>query len=77
MPRTSRQKREFRRPFETAAFRAGLFFIPQLPRRAVCGLAQLGGRIGYLVNRRDRLIGLANLDVAFGSTKTAGEKNRF
>ncbi|MFA7368634.1 MAG: lysophospholipid acyltransferase family protein [Kiritimatiellales bacterium] len=63
-----------RRPFETAGFRAALAIIPQLPRRAVLSLAWLGGNIGFLFNRRGRRIGLANLDVAFGSTKTPAEK---
>ncbi len=63
-----------RRPFETAAFRAGLTVIPQLPRCAVLCLAWLGGNIGFIFDRRGRRIGLANLDVAFGNSKNAAEK---
>lgn len=68
------KRREFRRPFETAAFRLGLAVIPLLPRRAVLGLAWLGGNSGFLFDRRGRQIGLANLEVAFGDSKSAAEK---
>jgi len=71
---TKAHKRIRRRPFETAAFRAGLSVVPQLPRRAVLSLAWLGGNLGFLFDRRGRAIGLANLNVAFGDTKTAAEK---
>ncbi len=66
--------RTARRPFETALFRAGLAVIPRLPRRAITGLAYLGGNLGFLFDRRGRQIGLANLTVAFGDTKTPAEK---
>lgn len=70
----SKAYRKYRRPFETAAFRFGLAVVPRLPRRAVLSLAWLGGNLGFLFDRRGRRIGLANLDVAFGDTKTAAEK---
>lgn len=74
MSRKNRKKREARRPFETAAFRAGLSVIPKLPRRAVLGLAWLGGNLAFLFDRRGRRIGLANLDIAFGNAKKTAEK---
>lgn len=74
MSRRKRKKREARRPFETAAFRAGLTFIPRLPRRAVLVLAWFGGSLAFLFDRRGRQIGLANLDVAFGNSKSATAK---
>jgi KDO2-lipid IV(A) lauroyltransferase len=70
----SKAFRNFRRPFETAAARVGLALVPQLPRRAVLGLAWLGGNLGFRFDQVGRRIGLANLDVAFGSTKTTAEK---
>jgi KDO2-lipid IV(A) lauroyltransferase len=70
----SKAYREYRRPFEAAAFRAGLVFLPRLPRHVVLGLAWLGGTIGFCFGRQARQIGLANLDVAFGDTKTPAEK---
>jgi lauroyl/myristoyl acyltransferase len=74
MSETNRRKREFRRPFETAAFRFGLAVIPLLPRRAMLGLAWLGGNLGFLFDRCGRRIGLANLDIAFGGSKSPAEK---
>lgn len=66
--------RALRRPFETAAFRAGLAIIPHLPRRAVLGLAWLGGTLGFLFDRRGRAVGQANLKIAFGGAKNGKEK---
>ncbi|MCC7300060.1 MAG: lysophospholipid acyltransferase family protein [Verrucomicrobia bacterium] len=63
-----------RRPFETAAFRFGLTLIPRLSRRAILGLAWLGGTLGFLFDSRGRRIGRANLNLAFGNTKTVAEK---
>ena len=70
----SKSYRKRRRPFETAAARAGLAVIPQLPRHVVLGIAWLGGSLGFLFDRQGRRIGLANLGVAFGGTKTPAEK---
>ena len=66
--------RTFRRPFETAAFRVALAVVPLFPRRVVLFLAWTGGNLGFLFDRRGRRIGLANLDVAFGDSKSAAEK---
>ncbi len=72
----SKISRKRRRPFETAAFSIGLAVIPKLPRRAILGLAWLGGNLGNLFDRRGRRIGLANLDIAFGTAKTKAEKKK-
>lgn len=74
MSRRKRKKREARRPFETAAFRAGLAVVPRLPRRAVLVLAWIGGNLAFLLDRRGRQIGLANLDAAFGPARNTAEK---
>jgi len=66
--------RALRRPFEAAAFRAGLAIIPRLPRRAVLSLAWLGGNLGFLFDTRGKRIGRANLHIAFGDTKSVKEK---
>jgi lauroyl/myristoyl acyltransferase len=66
--------RHLRRPFETAAFRLALATVARLPRRAVLGLAWLGGSLGFCFDRRGRAVGLANLELAFGPAKTAAEK---
>ncbi|HNX52839.1 MAG TPA: lysophospholipid acyltransferase family protein, partial [Pontiellaceae bacterium] len=70
----TKARRLRRRPLETAAFRAGLAVVPRLPRRALLGLAWLGGNLAFLFDRRGRRVGLANLDLAFGDAKSAAEK---
>ncbi len=50
--------------------------IPRLPRRAVVWLAALSGTTAYLFSRQLVRIGRANLDLAFGATKTPTQKNR-
>ncbi|MFA7256152.1 MAG: lysophospholipid acyltransferase family protein [Kiritimatiellales bacterium] len=71
----SKAYRKYRRPFETAAFRFGLAVIPHLPRRAILGLAWLGGNLGFLLDTAGRRIGRANLNIAFGNSKNGREKN--
>ncbi len=68
--------RQIRRPFETAFFRIALATLPLAPRCVVLGMAWVGGSLGFLLDRRGRAIGLANLDVAFKETKTTAEKKR-
>lgn len=68
-------KRARRRPFETAAFRFGLAVVPRLPRRAVLGLAWLGGNLGFLFDSRGRRIGRENLNVAFRNEKNVAFRN--
>jgi lauroyl/myristoyl acyltransferase len=71
----SERTRKLRRPFERAAIHFVMALIPRLPRGGVLMLAKAGGRLGYLFDSRGRKIGLANLDVAFGDSKTAAEKH--
>lgn len=66
--------RTLRRPIETAAFRVALAIVPRFPRRVVLFLAWVGGNLGFLFDRNGRQIGLANLDIAFGQTKSQEEK---
>ncbi len=68
--------RQIRRPFETAFFWTALQLIPLLPRCVVLGMAWAGGSLGFLLDRRGRAIGLANLDVAFREKKLPAEKKR-
>ena len=64
----------WRAPVEVALVRLGLAVIPVLPRRAVVGLARLLGAAACWLARRERRVGLANLDLAFGASRTASEK---
>jgi KDO2-lipid IV(A) lauroyltransferase len=67
-------RRELRRPVETAAFRVALAVIPRLPRWAVRIIANAGGRLGMRFDRLGRAVGLANLQIAFGSEKELKEQ---
>ena len=68
--------KKIRQALEAPFTRLGLATIPRLPRRAVLGLARFLGRAAYVFSARSRRLGLANLDLAFGDTKTAAEKRR-
>lgn len=70
----TKTSRIIRRPFETAAFRIGILIVPHLPRCLVMGLAWLGGHLGYLFDITGRRIGRANLEIAFGNSKSRQEK---
>ena len=56
--------------------RLGLAAIPRLPRGAVLALARALGSAAYVFSARDRQLGLENLDLAFGNSKTPAEKRR-
>ena len=72
----SKKTRKLRKPFERAAIHFVMALIPRLPRKGVLFLAVVGGRLGYYFDSRSRRVGLANLDVAFGDSKTAREKKQ-
>lgn len=67
-------KRAIRRPIETFFFRLAALCIPLLPRLFIVGLTHLIGALTYYFAKRERTIGLANLDAVFGNTKSAAEK---
>ncbi len=68
--------RQIRRPFETIGFKTALTILPLAPRFVILGMARVGGSLGFLLDRRGRAIGFANIDVAFKETKTSAEKKR-
>ena len=68
--------KRIRRALEAPLTRLGLAVIPRLPRRVVLALARALGWGAYVFSARDRRLGLANLDLAFGAEKTAAEKRR-
>ena len=68
--------RRIRQALEAPLTRLGLAVVPRLPRRAVLALARFLGGAAYVLSARDRRLGLANLDLAFGAAKTAAEKRR-
>ncbi len=68
--------RTIRRPAETAAFRVGSLLIPLFPRTLIVLICRAIGSITYYVAKRERKIGMANLNTVFGNTKTDQEKKR-
>ena len=71
-----RTGRIIRQALEPPFTRLGLAVLPRLPRRAILALARGMGCAGYWLSARNRRLGLANLDLAFGETRTAAEKRR-
>ena len=69
-------RRNIRLALEPPFTRLGLAVLPRLPRRAILALARFMGCAGYWCSARNRRLGLANLDLAFGDTRTAAEKRR-
>jgi len=67
-------RRTLRRPLETFFFRLGIRVVPLLPRTLIVWTARLAGNITYYIAKRERTVGLANLDVVFGDSKTQAEK---
>ncbi len=67
--------RRLRFRFEAWLFAMAMWLVPMFSRQTVLRLALLGGWLAWVFARRDRRIALANLDLAFGSTRTAQEKH--
>lgn len=74
MPTWKQTRRLLRRPFETSGFVLLKWVIPILPRGAVIGLANLTGRLMWLLPLREKRIGLQNIDAVFGDSKSPKEK---
>jgi KDO2-lipid IV(A) lauroyltransferase len=72
--RVDQTLRRFRFWIEAQLVDGVAWLIPRFPRRLVVALANGLGWIGYVVDRRDRRVALANLDLAFGSSLTAKRK---
>ncbi len=74
MSRAKEIRRAIRRPMETFFFRVGAALIPLLPRPVLTAFTAIAGPVTYHVAKRERVVGMANLDVVFGDTKTRAEK---
>lgn len=68
--------RRFRFWIEAQLVDGAAWLIPRFPRRLVVALAKGLGWFGYCVDRRDRRVALANLDLAFGSSLTDARKRQ-
>ncbi len=74
MSRIKDKRRALRRPVETFFFRLGTFCIPLFPRPVIVGFAKLAGLLTFHLGKRERTVGMANLDAVFDDTKTQAEK---
>lgn len=70
-----KSRHPIRSRFETVMTWVAFRTIPHLPRRVIAALARFFGRLGYWFSPTLRHIGQANLDLAFGDTRTREEKN--
>lgn len=68
--------RRFRQALEVPFMHLGLVVLPRLPRWGVLALARGVAVTGYYLSAHSRRLGLANLDLAFGHTKSPAEKRR-
>jgi KDO2-lipid IV(A) lauroyltransferase len=64
----------WRAKIELALCKLGLLVIPPLPRRVVVALAHAIAAVAWRVARRERRIGMANLDLAYDDTLTPQAK---
>jgi lauroyl/myristoyl acyltransferase len=76
MARPPSMLKTIRQAVEAPLMRVGLAVLPRLPRWLVLALARVMGGTAYVCSRRSRRLGLENLDLAFGDTKTPAEKRR-
>jgi Kdo2-lipid IVA lauroyltransferase/acyltransferase len=65
-----------RQKVEIVLARMACAMVAPMSRRAVLALAGALGWLGYSFSRSLRQIGMANLDLVFGETKTRDEKHR-
>jgi len=70
----TKTRRALRRPLETLFFRIGTLVIPLFPRFLIISIARLAGSLTFYVAKRERTIGLANLDMVFGDRQSPAEK---
>ena len=66
--------KQIRKGLEAPLTKLGLAVIPRFPRCVVLALSRFLGNMAFLFSTRSRRLGLANLDLAFGETKTPTEK---
>jgi len=66
--------KKVRKKIEVWLFRVAAWFVPRMPRRLVVAAARGFGWLFFMLPTRLKRIGQANLDVAFGDTKTTIEK---
>lgn len=71
-----KKTRRARQVLETLLARFGMLVVPGMSRGGVIRLARMLGWVAYVVSRRDRTVGRANLELAFAETHAADERER-
>ncbi|MFH0878238.1 MAG: lysophospholipid acyltransferase family protein [Lentisphaerota bacterium] len=66
--------KSMRKRLEVAGARLGMVVLGALPRGAILLLARWAGGLTYSCSRSLRRLGMANLDLVFGDTKSASQK---
>lgn len=68
--------RSIRFALECGLARAALAVIPRMPRGVVVTMSRVAGALAPVFARHLHKVGMANLDIAFGTTKSKAEKRR-
>jgi KDO2-lipid IV(A) lauroyltransferase len=74
MSHEKNSQKPIRRSLETFSFHLAKAVIPYLPRTLIVGTSTLAGILAYHLCKRERTIGMANLNTVFGNTKSTAEK---
>ena len=73
---TASSFKSLRQSAEVILTRFGLVVVPRLPRQLIVAMAKLFGSAAYYLDGTRRRIGQANLDIAFGDSKSTDEKRK-
>jgi len=65
-----------RKKLEALLVRLGLFILPNCPRRMILVLARLAGAFTYYCVPSQRRLTMANMEIAFGKSKSMRERKR-
>ena len=68
--------RRIKHRIEAAIFQVLVWIVPRLGRTAVIAIANAFGDVGYLLCKQDRKVALANLDLAFGQSRSSPAKKQ-
>ncbi len=68
--------KRFRYRLEVVAIKAAAVLVRRFSRKAVHRIGRALGWLAYYLSSERRRVALANLDIAFGDTKTSREKSR-
>jgi len=75
-PPPLRAVKALRYRLEARGLRLLTWLVPKLPRPVMLKLADVLGAVLFVALRHDRRVAMANLDIAFGDTRTPADKKR-